>query len=75
MKAWDWLRSEARAEECFVYKPEQDLRSLQQEDIPDPQQVVNGQGIGIQSQEPLAAVHGRKHPFLLHVTCQFRHLQ
>lgn len=52
------------------HRPEQDLGAFQQEDVPDPQQVLNWQGVGVQGQEPLTAVHGGQNPFLLHVCSQ-----
>lgn len=54
--------------------PEDDLRALQEEDVPDAQQVVEGQGVCEQCDEPMRAEHGRVHPLPPEVCAHPRHL-
>ncbi len=50
------------------------LEALEEEDVPDPQQVLEGQRVGEDGDEPVRAVHGRVHPLRLQVRAQRRQL-
>ena len=55
--------------------PEDDLGPLQEEDVPDAQQVVKGQRVRKQRDEPVRAEHGRQHTLPLQVRPHPRNLQ
>ena len=55
--------------------PEDDLGPFQEEDVPDAQEVVEGQRVRKQRDEPVRAEHGRQHALPLQVRAHSRHLQ